>query len=260
MKISVITCTFNSARYLEKNISSVKNQSFKNFEHVFIDGMSTDGTLDIIKKYQTEFPERVKFFQFAPGGISRAMNQGIEKASGEYLIHLHSDDSFFDGEVLNDVAKFLEANNNPDWIYGQINVLSGEESRGFFPVRKIWQKSERKNCKSYLLKFYNYIPHQAVFIKKSVFDKFGNFDETIKCGMDPDLWLRIRAKTRWLFFRRVISNFSIRPDAQSSGLKNKSANERNYLTVRKRHLNKLELIVANLVNGLIKLKNSNYQK
>lgn len=260
LKFSIITCTFNSAEYLEKNIVSVKTQNFKDFEHIFIDGFSTDGTFNIIKKYQSEFPNQVKLFQFKPEGISKAMNQGIAKANGEYLMHLHSDDSFFDNWVLNDTLKFLEINNHPDWIYGQINILENNKTKGVFPTKKIWQKKENNYIKSYLLKFYNYIPHQAVFIKKEVFNKFGDFDEDLKCNMDPDLWLRIRTKTKWLFFNRIISNFSLRPEAQSSGFKNKTENQKNNLTVKQRHLNKMELVFANLIDLLLKLKNNNYQK
>lgn len=199
VKFSIITCTYNSRSFIEKNIESVKSQSDSDFEHIFIDGFSTDGTLEVIKQYQTEFPNQIKIFQFKPEGISKAMNQGIGKSVGEYLIHLHSDDSFFDNNVLQDTAEFLEKSNYPDWIYGKINVVTTNQNKGVFPVKNIWQKKGNNFIKNYFLKFYNYIPHQSVFIKKNVFEKLGFFDETLKCAMDLDLWLRIRNKTRWIF-------------------------------------------------------------
>ena len=78
MKFSIITCTYNSEKFLKKNIESVKKQNFKDFEHIFIDGFSQGGTINIIKNYQTEFPQRVKLFQVEPKGISHAMNEGIK--------------------------------------------------------------------------------------------------------------------------------------------------------------------------------------
>ena len=169
---SIITCTYNSAKYLEKNIKSVMEQDFTDYEHIFIDGFSEDNTVDIINKYKEKYPGKVKLFQYPSKGISNAMNKGIEHSSGQYLIHLHADDSFYDKKVLADVENYLSDNNFPDWIYGKINVVKDGGSLGIFPKIKIWHKKENSKIKNYLLKFNNYIPHQAVFIKKEIFDKF----------------------------------------------------------------------------------------
>lgn len=257
IKISIITCTYNSAFFLEKNIESVKKQNYENFEHIFIDGFSTDNTLEIIKKYQSECPN-VKLFSVQPKGISNAMNEGIKQSNGDYLIHLHSDDSFFDSEVLVDVVAFLD-NRQLDWIYGKVNVVEEDgQSVGLFPKKKLWQQGGSR-FGNYLLKFYNFIPHQGVFIKKDVFDKFGYFDETISSAMDPDLWLRIKDKTNWIFFDRVISNYCVRSDAQSSSLKNIEKNKKNYLLVQNRHLNFSERFFARVVSFMVSLINKNYR-
>lgn len=259
-KISIITCTFNSAIFLKKNINSVINQSFKNFEHIFIDGFSNDGTVEIIKEYQKKFPNQVKIFQFKPAGISMAMNDGIKKAQGDYLIHLHSDDSFFDNDVLRDVDNFLFINNYPDWIYGKCNVVEENGvSVGIHPKRKIFQNNSRYFWGRYFLKFYNFIPHQAVFIKKEVFSKFGYFDESIKSSMDPDLWLRIRNKTRWIFFDKIISNYCIRSGARSSSIVNRKENKKNYWLVQKRYLRLFEIPIAYVFDFIIEKRNKTYR-
>lgn len=258
MKFSVITCTYNSAKFLERNIQSVKDQNYKNFEHVFIDGMSGDGTVAIIKKYQENYPDKVKLFQLPPKGISNAMNEGIKNSSGEYLIHLHSDDSFFDNNVLTDVKEFIDGE-DLDWIYGKINVVEGDgKTVGLFPEKKIWQLGG-SIFGNYLLKFFNFVPHQAVFIKKEVFAKYGYFDETISSAMDPDLWLRIRNSTKWNFFDRVISNYCIRSDSESASLKQKGKNILNYRLVQGRYLNKIEIIVTRFINWLVEKVNKNYR-
>lgn len=254
MKFSIITCTYNSEARLKKNIDSVKNQSYFDWEHIFIDGFSNDKTLDLIKEYQVLFPDKVKLYQFPPNGISNAMNEGIKKVSGSYLIHLHSDDSFYDANVLRDVHNFLGGNDS-DWIYGKINVINGEgEGCGVFPTKKMWQNNYHDWLGRYVLKFYNYIPHQSVFIKKEIFDKFGYFDEHLSSAMDPDLWLRIRNKTKWSFFDRIISNFCMHNESQTASLKMKEKNRINYSAVQKRYLNVLELLAAKFVNWIITIK------
>jgi len=259
MKFSIITCTYNSERWIRRNIESVQNQIFKDFEHIFIDAFSTDKTLQIINEYYGDKQNNFKIFKTNPQGISHAMNEGIKNASGDYLIHLHSDDSFVDEYVLVDVDNFLNGK-NLDWVYGQINVTEEDgKSLGIFPVRKIFRQQSKNKIGNYLLKFFNYIPHQAVFIKKDVFEKNGYFDTSLSSSMDPEMWLRIRKKTKWEFFDRVISNYCLRSTSESANIKNKEKNKKNYLIVQKRYLNFFEQLLAKFVNLLVELKNKNYR-
>jgi len=157
-RFSIITCTYNSEKFIETNIKSVLSQTNDDYEHIFIDSNSTDSTLSIIKSY---YPN-AKIFQYPPKGISNAMNSGLKHAQGEYVIYLHSDDCFDSNIVLKDVTSFLEQNNFPDWIYGQIRYISENGNEiGIFPVSNILKKYSL-----WLISGYNYVPHQAVFIKK----------------------------------------------------------------------------------------------
>jgi len=257
-RLSIITCSLNSVEFIEENIKSLAFQSYRNFEHIFIDGYSNDGTIEIIKKYQSENKEQVKLLQYQPQGISHAMNQGIKAAEGEYLVFLHSDDHLKDNNVLRDVAEYLERN-DLDWIYGKIEVFDKNGQIGPFPNKKVMQYFKPNRLKRYLLKFYNYIPHQAVFIKKQIFEKFGYFDESLTSAMDPDLWLRISGATKWKFFDRVISRYRIHSGAQSSSEKNIKENQINWRIVQKKYLNNLELIMAQLISSAIRIKNKNYR-
>jgi len=256
MKFSIIICTYNSEKFLTKNIASIKKQSCLDFECVFIDGFSKDKTVEIIEAYKKEMGDKIKFVQTDPKGISNAMNEGIKQASGDYVIHLHSDDSFFDSKVLEDVSNFL-IGKDLDWIYGKISVVEENgKAIGLFPRRKLWQLGDSILGKN-LLKFFNFIPHQAVFIKRDVFTRFGYFDETISSAMDPDLWLRIKNKTKWSFFDRIVSNYCVHSGAESSNLKNKEKNRKNYLLVQRRYLSWLEIVIAQIVNFLIERGNKN---
>ncbi len=259
MKFSIITCTYNSIKFIERNISSVSNQSFTDFEHIFIDGYSTDGTAEIIKNYQIKHPDVVKFFQIEPKGISSAMNEGIKRSSGEYIIHLHSDDSLYDNNVLADACYFL-SKNKLDWIYGKINVVEeSNKSIGIFPSKKIYQNNSKFIFGKKLLNYYNYIPHQGVFIKKDVFNKFGYFDEKLKSAMDSDLWFRIKDKTSWLFFDRIVSNYCVHFGSESSNIQNRQRTIQNKKTVRSRYLNKFQLAAADFIDWVLEKKNSNYR-
>lgn len=256
MKFSVITCTHNSENYLQKNIDSIKNQTFDDFEHIFIDGFSADNTVAMIRKYQSKFPEKVKFFQFEPKGISNAMNKGITRANGEYIIHLHSDDSFYNKDVLKNVNDFLIKNNDPDWIYGKIKVIKEDgESIGIFPKKSFLHYTHKSFFGRYFLNFVNFIPHQTVFIKNSVFKKFGYFEEDLKSSMDLDMWLRIKNLTSWFFFDNLICNYMIRSNAQSSGRLNEKENKVNLIEVQKKYLNNFELKIAQLINYFLYKKN-----
>ncbi|MFA5986239.1 MAG: glycosyltransferase family 2 protein [Parcubacteria group bacterium] len=215
MKFSVITCTYNSAKYLQENIDSVEAQTYEDFEHIFIDGFSTDGTMAIIETYQQKHPDRVKVFQSEPRGISHAMNEGIKRSAGEYLIHLHSDDSFYDDHVLRKVDDFIKKNHEPLWLYGKARVVNvANKKTTIIPPRRYFYDKSRFWL---LLLVSNYIPHQSVFIKKQIFEKYGYFDETLKNYMDLDLWLKLTQKNvHAKFINEIICNFSIREDAQST--------------------------------------------
>jgi len=235
MKFSIITCTYNSAAYLQKNIDSVKNQNFHDFEHIFIDGSSTDKTIEIIKKYHEEFPDKVKLFQFKPKGIANAMNEGIKKASGEYICHLHSDDSFFGDQTLQKLSDFIGKNKKPDWVYGKANFFDEKTGKSrIIPHRKIYHK-----IRFWLLLLTNYVPHQSVFLKKEVFEEFGLFREDFKNSMDYEMWLRLsKNNVNSKFFDQTVCNFSLRDDSQSS--KEKFNNE--HVIAYKRHLKNTLLI------------------
>jgi len=243
---SIITSTKNIDRFVSRNIDSVKKQTFKNLEHIFIDSYSKDNTLKIIKKYKHQSDYPVIIHQTKPKGISHAMNQGIKKANGKYLIHLHADDCFYDHQVLENTHDFLTKNPKLDWLYGQIQTIEESGSPiGIFPHHKILQIAL-----PWLLSYINFIPHQAVFIKKEIFKKHGVFNEKLTSKMDLDLWLRIRNKTTWTFFPKIISCFTIHSNAQSSSKKFLDQNLKNLDDVLKKHLSKPEYLLAGLLNKI----------
>jgi glycosyltransferase involved in cell wall biosynthesis len=167
-KISIITPTLNAGETIEACILSVKNQTYLNKEHLIIDGQSTDGTLNILKKHVEQYPH-LKCISEKDEGIYDAMNRGIDLSSGDWLYFMGSDDVLYSNTVLNDIFNRKEVYNF-DVIYG--NVKWGNTERlydGPFSRLKLLQRN---------------ICHQAIFTRKTVFDRIGKFDIKFKTLAD----------------------------------------------------------------------------
>ena len=118
-RFSIITVSYNAKEDLEKSIKSVSNQTFKNYEYLVIDGNSTDGTKELLRKYDKEINYWVSE---KDNGIYNAMNKGARVAKGDYLYFLNAGDTFSDKNSLEGVSR--EIDNNQDLIYGRIRVVN----------------------------------------------------------------------------------------------------------------------------------------
>ena len=167
-KISIITPTLNAEETIEACILSVKNQTYLNKEHLIIDGQSTDGTLNIVKKHVEQYPH-LKFISEKDEGIYDAMNRGIDLSSGDWLYFMGSDDILCSNTVLNDIFNRKETYNF-DVIYGNVKWGNTEQIYdGPFSRLKLLQRN---------------ICHQAIFTRKTVFDRIGKFDIKFKTLAD----------------------------------------------------------------------------
>ncbi|NCC70933.1 glycosyltransferase [bacterium] len=200
---SIITCTYNSATFIEDNLKSVKNQKYKNFEHIFIDGFSNDGTYEILKKY-AEKEKNAKIIQVPANGIANAMNIGIKNASGDYLLFLNSDDFLSNNNALQNVFNFIIKNKNYSWYYGIVNTINREKESLYFYPHKWYQKKYIY----WLFRFIFFMQHPAVFYSKELFKKYGLYDESSN-AMDYEYAVRIGKKEKAKFMDIVISNFRI---------------------------------------------------
>lgn len=174
---TIITATFNSASTLRRTLESVQSQSFKDWEHVIIDGLSRDATLAIAAEFSDS---RRKVQSEADRGIYDAMNKGIRMAQGRYLCFLNSDDYFCDSDVLFDMASTLQKSTSLPWLlYG--TGLRHEE--GKLPV----VLGRRVTVKDY----YYEAPliHQAMFFSLESFAVLGLYDLTVKGGAADWHWL-----------------------------------------------------------------------
>lgn len=173
-KISVITPVFNAAATLQDCILSVANQNYPNLEHWFIDGLSTDGSLEIIKRYTTQFPH-VKFVSEKDKGIYDAMNKGIDLSEGEWIYFLGADDVLVDS-ILDEITPWIFS--DCDFLYGNVAFKhSGELFKGDIAVQS--------NFKDVA------ISHQGVFTRRRVFESLGKYKTEYKVYADTVFHLEI---------------------------------------------------------------------
>lgn len=206
--ISVITCTWNSMATLPQTVESVLAQQDADFEHIFVDGGSTDGTLD----YLRSLPHGPRILEGVSGGIAHAMNVGAEAARGEHLCHLHSDDYFLHGRVLRRVQDHFAAS-GAAWLFGRIlfdrdGALVPEPF--VVPEYSLQRLIDR-----------NFIPHPASFIGTNLFREVGGFRTDLKYAMDYEFFLRLGRRAEPLALKEAFSVFRVH--AGSTTVKNRLA-------------------------------------
>ena len=202
-KISIITVTKNSEKFLKDCILSVKKQSYKNYEHIIIDGNSTDKTIKIIKS----FKGKIKFYKNKNDkGLYHAMNLGIKKSSGELIGILNSDDIYFK-DALKIVNSYFDKYKNLDFLFG--SVYKHKLLYGYKPQIINWS-------------FGFYTTHSVgFFIKKKSQLKVGSYDLRYKYSADYDLFLRMikKFKMRGIATKKREIFGKFRPGGLSSKIK-----------------------------------------
>lgn len=187
--ITIITVTLNSERYLEDTIKSVIQQTYPLIEYIIVDGQSSDGTLDIVKKYA---PKIHRWISEPDSGITEAMNKGIAMASGDFILFLHSDDYLFENNSIEKAVRFMNEN---------IDIFA------FSILFKTQNKTiSSKSSWNWLFNFKTQLFHQGVLCQRNLFHKIGLFDTQFKIAMDYDFFLRAYRKQCSI---KIIEDFSL---------------------------------------------------
>jgi hypothetical protein len=183
--ITVITVVYNGAKYLEDTIKSVINQRYPNIEYIIIDGGSTDGTLDVIKKYE----DYIDYWVSEPDeGIYEAMNKGIILSNGEWLNFMNCGDSFSSVDILSNI--FTSVNlENIDLIYSDIKIKDN-----FVYICDIKK---------------NKIIHQSLIYKKTLHNKFGFYLNNKKVMVSDYIFFMLSKNKKWFKYDKPISNYNI---------------------------------------------------
>ena len=177
MILSIITINRNNAAGLEKTMRSVAAQIGGDFEYVIIDGASTDGSVEVIRSYEASFGERLKWISEPDKGIYNAMNKGIGMATGDYLQFLNSGDSLVSDDITKRMTEALKSKGYPSILYGNMlkDIPGGKAMRDrCFAGRDI----------SFLGFYTGSLNHSSTYIRRSLFNRYGMYDEDFKIVSD----------------------------------------------------------------------------
>ena len=195
-KLTVITASFNSAETLEKCILSILNQKYPNLEYIIVDGGSTDGTLDIIKKYDKDI---ACWISEPDTGIGDAWNKGLMKSTGDIIAIIDSDNSYEPG-IFSMMVDNFKSNSSVDFIHGNVRCWDDNDS---LYIKKPYLKDR------YFWRFMPYL-FPSCFIRRSLYEKYGLFNTSYKLTMDYELLLRFYTKgVKFLYIDEVIANFQL---------------------------------------------------
>jgi glycosyltransferase involved in cell wall biosynthesis len=224
-KISIVTPAFNGIATLRETIESVHAQDYKSWEHIVIDGGSTDGTVDLLRGYP-----HLQWVSEKDQGHYHAMNKGIERASGEIVAILNADDCYREGALTRVAEAFAK---NPKWdaLFGDIVYVDGEGAEIFRRVEA---------CYDYdVLRFGNvcYVIHPTLFVKKRVYDRIGTYryEKFLNC-CDVDFILRLGQQgCRVGHLPYALANYRLHEHGQSADRRVSANMKREYLAIRKEH-------------------------
>ncbi len=218
--VSIITPVLNGIKYLEACIESVLNQSYPYIEHIFVDGGSTDGTVEMLAKYKTKYPDRIRFISEPDKGPCDAWNKGLGMAKGEILGWLGSDD-MSEPDAIMTVVEFFRTNPDAYFVFGDCNYIN-ENGKiiGKFPTRdfNLEEMINDTNC----------IPGPSAFYKREVIEKIGLFDIN-----ELDYWIRVGKVFQIHRIKKVLSNFRIHKGSGSCS--NAYMHTRNDFIICRRH-------------------------
>jgi glycosyltransferase involved in cell wall biosynthesis len=202
--VSIVTPSYNQARYLEATIQSVLGQTYPNIEYIVIDGGSEDGSAAIIQKYA----DRLAYWvSERDQGQTDAINKGFAKAKGEVLAWLNSDDTYEPQAVAKAVA-YLQAHPRVGMVYGDANFID-QHGRiiGRFPARQTSYKKLRRG--------YVHVPQQAAFWRAELWRQVGPLDPSFYFAMDYDLWVRLARVSKVHYQPEVWANFRLHSEAKT---------------------------------------------
>ena len=217
--ISIVTPTYNSAEYLEDCIKSIKAQSYKDYEHIIIDGGSNDGTLDIIKRYEGTYPMR--WISEKDNGMYDAIAKGFKMAKGDIFCWLNSDDMYMPWtlETVNKIMRKEIGDETVQWCVGRdsrftsdgINYIVSKRIR-VFPrnlIKKGWMNGIMLGC----------IQQESSFWTRELYESVGGIDSSYKYAGDYHLWRKFAVSASLFSLNSVLAGFRIHEGQKSSDVK-----------------------------------------
>lgn len=204
--VTVITPSWNSVEFIERTIRAIVNQTYKNIEFIVVDGGSTDGTVDVIKRYAGEISWWVSE---KDEGMYHAINKGMARASGDIVAYLNSDDIYYPDTIAQVVASFSE-HPEADLIYGDLDLIDAKDKVLYN------QKYPDFLAKHFANANYSMIGQPASFWKSNLLKKIGFFDENFKMAADFDFFVRAGAAGKMLHVNKTLAAFRVHEKSLTS--------------------------------------------
>lgn len=240
MKVSIITATYNSEKTLLDTLLSVESQTYPDIEYIIVDSVSTDGTLDLVRKNSSRV---TKIVSEKDKGIYDALNKGVEMATGDIVGFIHSDDILARSDIIEKIVDEFKCS-GADFVYGDLvftdrNITSR--------VKRYWRSGEFRKTK---ISFGWAPPHPSVYMKKQVYQNDGLFDLNFKIAADYDQMIRIlkRDDIKVSYLNQVI--VKMRLGGESTKIENTVSSTREIISVMKKH--KINWRFAILYRKLVK--------
>lgn len=197
-RVSIVTPSYNQARFLDETIRSVLAQNYANIEYIIIDGGSSDGSAEVIQSYKNQ----LAWWVSEPDqGQTDAINKGFARATGEILAWINADDTYLP-HAVEEAVEFLSFHPEASMVYGDANLINDQGVViGKFPARQT-------NLRS-MLRGSVHIPQQTTFFRKKHWDLVGPLDPSFYFAMDYDLWVRLARLGDLVYLPRLWANFRL---------------------------------------------------
>ncbi|MBL6979841.1 MAG: glycosyltransferase [Anaerolineales bacterium] len=203
--VSIVTPSFNQAKYLEATILSILQQDYPHVEYIVIDGGSSDGSVGIIQEYQDQIAWWVSE---EDQGQTAAINKGFAQAKGDILAWLNSDDTYQPG-AISEAVKFLQVNSEIGMVYGDANFIAADD-------QMIGKFNAQQTSYTRLRRGGVYIPQQAAFWRADLWREVGPLDPSFYFAMDYDLWVRLSKVSEIRYLPgHIWANFRLHDDAKT---------------------------------------------
>lgn len=230
LKISIVTVSLNSVNTIKHTIESVISQDYDNIEYIIVDGGSSDGTVEIVSRYD----KYVKYFVSEPdNGIYDGMNKGIEMATGDIVGILNSDDFYPNSFILSNVVKSFEKY-GCDAVYGDLVYV---KANNISKITRYWKAGDYSTQK---IKNGWMLPHPTFFVRKEIYERYGLYDTDLSSAADYGMILKLLYKHNILvyYIPMILVNMRVGGESNRSLFNRLKANKEDSLAWTKNQLNR----------------------
>jgi len=252
--ISIVTPSFNQAEFILDAINSLRIQEYPNYEHLIIDGKSTDNTIDVLRALPSgPTPSKVVWISEADNGQSQALNKGFRLAKGEIIGWLNSDDRYLP-ECFAHVVRAFEDNPDVDIFYGDYRLVD--------QLGRVTQIRREIEFSKFILLYHHvlYIPTTTTFFRRRVFEDENWLEEGLQYAMDLEFFIRLATKGyRFKHIPQVIADFRLQPNSKTCAFPDRQRSEHREVVYRETPIirqiesSRLQAVTLLLLRAIAKL-------